>query len=733
MVRIFYPLYVNILIELIQKDAINECESLFYRYYRWFQATHDSDIKSLSNFIKNNKITTNICINNTSNGNARNNGNNNNNNNNSNIREQVVFEDIGKHPIYTRFRTYMYEVEISRVVKKLLVSWLNAQTLTSLIEIINNHIHFTIVSHSPMNSLYHPTMKFIKEKEKQKEKEKYLKQKQKQKQKGKRESNLNCFPSDVIDPQLRIGSEYEADVNEKHINWGISRYLNAIEMRALEKRRLSSLAHIPGFQNKSGNSSAFSGRSSLHYRGKNGPGGDKNGKFHKRVEFSSTHAAQPKLTREQEKAMYKEISHRVFAGPNRLPSICSYRCINSFDRIVCVVVSLDGRFIVVGCNDSVIRLFDVAKVTGQSNDLQRKMNANANTNANASSSNNNSNSNKDKPPIKSGKMEIDDDEAQDNDVSVSTGNNNNNNSNQNIHNKNKKSDFEIMMSSEKEELHCHKLIGHKGPVFNICFNPNDSGFFLSCSSDCTVRLWSTEHYCCLAYYDCHLFPIWNVTYSPLGLYFATVSHDRTCKLFTTERTKPLRMFVGHLTDVNCVKFHPNCNYIATGSSDRTIRLWDIQSGNCIRLMIGHKHNINDLAFTSDGRCLVSASSDKTLRVWDLSTGECVGICIGHEDEVNKVTLTYTVDGAAIGVTKNSSQDDEKDKTNDNNDGKDREVEISSFPLIVSSSLDNTIKFWDMNRSGQQNKCVKTIETGNINIRFLQMTKSNLVMTAGVAQ
>ena len=125
--RIFYPLYVNILIELIQKDAINECEYLFYRYYRWFQATHDNDIKLLSDFIKNNKITTNICINNTSNNNS------NISNNNSNIREKVVFEDIGKHPIYTRFRTYMYEVQISRVVKKLLVSWLNAQTLTSLI------------------------------------------------------------------------------------------------------------------------------------------------------------------------------------------------------------------------------------------------------------------------------------------------------------------------------------------------------------------------------------------------------------------------------------------------------------------------------------------------------------------------------------------------------------------------------------------------------------------------
>eukprot|EP01083_Nonionella_stella_P003967 11415_1 len=226
----------------------------------------------------------------------------------------------------------------------------------------------------------------------------------------------------------------------------------------------------------------------------------------------------------------------------------------------------------------------------------------------------------------------------------------------------------IIVSSSSS--HCHKLIGHKSCVTSISFYP-DREFFVSASDDNTVRLWSTElGGQCLSWYrgHCSRFGMWS-----------------------TDKGVPIRIFAGHVSDVECVRFHPNCNYLVSGSSDRTIRCWDIQSGDCVRLMTGHTNAINDLQFTSDGRCVVSASKDNTIRVWDIATSECISVLQGHTDDVTKIALAHTVNRNAVVIEQN---------TNDTN--------VSSFPLVISSGMDNTIRFWDVNNP--QKPLIKTINT-----------------------
>jgi len=279
---------------------------------------------------------------------------------------------------------------------------------------------------------------------------------------------------------------------------------------------------------------------------------------------------------------------------------------------------------------------------------------------------------------------------------------------------------DYVSSKEFNNMHCHKLIGHKGPITSLAFYP-DREFFVSASADNTVRLWSTELNIpkgkqCLAYYRGHCFPIWDVTFSPLGLYFATASHDRTARFWSTDKGVPMRIFAGHVSDVECVRFHPNCNYVVTGSSDRTIRCWDIQSGNCVRLMTGHSGTINDLQFTSDGRCIVSASQDKTIMVWDIGTSECISVLEGHSDDVTKVALAHSVNRNACIIDSNHNKDNQTD------------YNVSSFPLIVSTGLDNTVRFWNVNNT--EKPLLKTIKTSYSCISHVQMTQSNLIMLAG---
>lgn len=129
----------------------------------------------------------------------------------------------------------------------------------------------------------------------------------------------------------------------------------------------------------------------------------------------------------------------------------------------------------------------------------------------------------------------------------------------------------------------------------------------------SVRLWSLHAWKCIVCYRGHIYPVWDVQFSPHGYYFATASHDRTARLWATDHYSPLRLFNGHLSSVDvrishivyiselfrlltiillqCVQFHPNSNYVVTGSSDRTVRMWDCVTGNQVRILTGHKVNV----------------------------------------------------------------------------------------------------------------------------------------------
>jgi transcription initiation factor TFIID subunit 5 len=151
----------------------------------------------------------------------------------------------------------------------------------------------------------------------------------------------------------------------------------------------------------------------------------------------------------------------------------------------------------------------------------------------------------------------------------------------------------------------YSLVGHGGPVYGASFSPCNR-YLLSSSEDSTVRLWNLEtpkkgamvvyrgnfylfffSFLFLLFFSGHNFPVWDVSFSPLGYYFATASHDHTARIFSTDHVFPLRILAGHLSDVDCIAWHPNCNYVATGSADNTIRMWEVNTGECVRIFTGH--------------------------------------------------------------------------------------------------------------------------------------------------
>lgn len=185
-----------------------------------------------------------------------------------------------------------------------------------------------------------------------------------------------------------------------------------------------------------------------------------------------------------------------------------------------------------------------------------------------------------------------------------------------------------------------RLIGHSGPVFAVSFSPaamtsdplgpsTKAKLLLSSSADKSVRLWSLETWTCLVVYKGHDRPVWDVTWGPFGLYFATGAGDRTARIWRTDQIQYLRMFVGHDKDVDTVCFHPNSAYIFTGSCDKTVRMWAVSSGSPVRMFTGHTGLITAMACSPSGKLLASADDAGTIILWDLAPGKLLKRMRGH--------------------------------------------------------------------------------------------------------
>lgn len=190
------------------------------------------------------------------------------------------------------------------------------------------------------------------------------------------------------------------------------------------------------------------------------------------------------------------------------------------------------------------------------------------------------------------------------------------------------------------------LHGHQGPVYRLSFNPEDR-FLLSCSEDCSVRLWCLMSWNCVVIYPGHLSPVCCVTYAPMGYYFATASDDCTARIWVQDNKRPTRILKGHLAELEVCLFHPNRHYLATGSADSTVRLWDILKGAQVRLFSGHRGRITALSFSLCGRHLVSGGDDNLIMIWDLANERLIRFLSHHKASIN--TIQFCLDNNLLVV------------------------------------------------------------------------------------
>jgi len=195
-----------------------------------------------------------------------------------------------------------------------------------------------------------------------------------------------------------------------------------------------------------------------------------------------------KLNRQQ---AFRDYIKRARLSGEKLPSICFYTILNSYNMVNCCDITDDSTWLALGLNDSTVRVCTLS----EKNKLKLLK------------------------PLQ--ELEILDKESD---------------------------DIMNLIFDETSNADHRTLIGHSGPVYAVSFSP-DKYYLLSGSEDGTIRLWCLLTYSCLVSYKGHNGPIWDVKFGPYGHYFASCGMDKTARLWSTDQYQSLKLYAEHLSDV----------------------------------------------------------------------------------------------------------------------------------------------------------------------------------------
>lgn len=224
-----------------------------------------------------------------------------------------------------------------------------------------------------------------------------------------------------------------------------------------------------------------------------------------------------------------------------------------------------------------------------------------------------------------------------------------------------------------------RLNGHEGGVKTLFF---DGQKLITGSLDKTIRVWNYINGQCISTYRGHSDSVMSVdSYKKI---IVSGSADKTVKIWHVE-SRTCYTLRGHTEWVNCVKLHPKSFTCYSCSDDTTIKMWDIRTNTCLKTFTGHVGQVQKvipLTILDIENLVVDTPSIEN----DIET----------ENDVENVNETENVENI-------ENQRDNNDNTNNGGNNCNLDENIPYPTHLLSCSLDNTIKLWEV----KTGKCIRT--------------------------
>lgn len=277
------------------------------------------------------------------------------------------------------------------------------------------------------------------------------------------------------------------------------------------------------------------------------------------------------------------------------------------------------------------------------------------------------------------------------------------------------------------KVNLHTYSYHTSQVTNVEMIPDYGHFFLSCSLDSTIRIWSLfNDMQCIQSYIGHQNGVRDVAFQRDGMKFASVCFGKKLKLWETDHGNvfnnillddiPVRIAIPPTEDHN--------DELVVSLSNGSLVHYDFRlDGNKEKCLVYnfHKQSCLSLAFLPGSKYFVSSSEDKSLALWEL--GNDKPLCSIQESWMSAVTalaahpkesvIVAQMAGKEMAVFKITSQSIEPD-VNRSFIG----CETQSFPcrpsfspdgaFLVQGDKDGVVHIWNWKSATQ----VKTFSTTN---------------------
>ncbi|KAK7251597.1 hypothetical protein RIF29_34931 [Crotalaria pallida] len=213
-------------------------------------------------------------------------------------------------------------------------------------------------------------------------------------------------------------------------------------------------------------------------------------------------------------------------------------------------------------------------------------------------------------------------------------------------------------------LHCVT----KREVWDLVGDREDAGFFISGSTDCSVKIWdpslrgselratlkghtrtvraiNSDRGKVVSGSDDQSVLVWDKQTTQLleelkghdgpvscvrmlsGERVLTASHDGTVKMWDVRTDRCVATVGRSSSAVLCMEYDDNVGLLAAAGRDVAANIWDIRAGKQMHKLSGHTQWIRSIRMVGD--TLVTGSDDWTARIWSVSRGTCDAVLACH--------------------------------------------------------------------------------------------------------